>query len=221
MVKPGQLKIQGGRIKLDLPYQTNITMIDLLIERLNSLARPHTMPDLLEKRLKESAVICRFACGKYILRKGQVCNGTHFLVKGLARSYYSEGAKEVTSRLMQEGFIITSWLSFYQQEASLESIIAMEDCDTIFIPYSTINSLYDDFPIFNVIGRRQVEYSFSQSELRVQMLRGLSALERYSFFCRTHSSLLQRVPLKYIASYLGMSDETLSRIRSNYKKIAV
>lgn len=196
-------------------------MIDLLIERLNSLAHPHRMPEMLEMKIREAAVICQFSEGKNILRKGQICTGAHFLAKGVARSYYSEGSKQITSRLMEEGFIITSWLSFYKQENSMETIVAMENCDTIFISYKSINEFYDEFPIFNLIGRKQVEYSFCQSELRVQMLRGLTAIERYNFFCRIHASLLHRVPLKYIASYLGMSDETLSRIRSGHRRIAI
>lgn len=204
-----------------LSHKTNKIMIDLLINRLNDLAKPNQMPEALVKKITESAIIYSFASGKHILRKGQICNGAHFLVNGVARSYYSDKKKEITSRLMEEGFIITSWLSYYRQDTSMESIIAIENCDTIFLHYDNINSLYEEFPLFNIIGRKQVEFSFCQSELRVQMLRGLSAIDRYSFFCRVHPSLLQRVPLKYIASYLGMSDETLSRIRAGYKKIAV
>lgn len=196
-------------------------MIRLLIERLNGLAHPHTIPAALEEKISGSAIIYHFVAGQYILRQGQINNGAHFLVKGVARSYYTDKHKQITSRLMEEGFIVTSWLSFYQQEASRESIVALEDCETIFLSYADINSFYEEFPLFNLIGRKQVEHSFCQSELRVQMLRGLSAVDRYNFFCRVHASLLQRVPLKYIASYLGMSDETLSRIRAGYKKIAI
>ena len=94
----------------------------------------------------------------------------------------------------------------------------MEDCSTLFLGYEDINNLYDEFPVFNEIGRKQVEYSFYASEIRSQMLRGLSAEERYLLFCEKHPTLMARVPLKYIASYLGMTDVTLSRIRANFKK---
>lgn len=193
-------------------------MFNALIERLNGLVYPDQMPASLISRIRAVAESRNFAEGSLILRKGQVCNGAFFLDRGLARSYYLRENKEVTSRLMEEGFIITSWLSFYTQKPSHEYIVAMEDCETIFISHDEINALYKDFPLFNVIGRRQVEYSFCQAELRTQMLRGLTTVQRYGFFCENHPSLLQRVPLKYIASYLGMSDESLSRIRSGYRR---
>jgi CRP/FNR family transcriptional regulator, anaerobic regulatory protein len=185
---------------------------------LNRLAYPEEMQEDLVSRINLHARSQHFPEGSYVLKKGQVCNKAFFLAKGLARSYYMNQGKEVTSRLMEEGFIITSWLSFYSQQPSNEYIIAMEPCETLYLDFTDINKLYKEFSLFNIIGRKQVEHSFCQAELRTQMLRGLSAVQRYEYFCEKHDSLLQRVPLKYIASYLGMSDETISRIRSSYKK---
>lgn len=194
-------------------------MIQLLIERLMGIAYPLQMPDALIDRLNEIAECRFFDPGDFILRKGQVCSGAYFLAKGLARSYYIRENKQITSRLMEEGFIITSWQSFYRQQPSTEYIVTMEESATIFLNFRDIISLYEEYPVFNIIGRKQVEYSFYEAEARTQMLRGLSAVERYKFFCENYNSLLQRVPLKYIASYLGMSDETLSRIRAKYKPV--
>lgn len=193
-------------------------MVSDLLNRLNGLAQPSKINDDLAARITSEAEVRIFSEGDHILKKGQICVGAFFLVKGLARSYYIKDNKQITSRLMEEGFIITSWLSFYSQQPSNEYIIAMEDCETVYLDFNTINDLYVEFPVFNVIGRRQVEYSFCQAEIRTQMLRGLTAEQRYSLFCENNPSLLRRVPLKYIASYLGMSDETLSRIRAGYRK---
>lgn len=193
-------------------------MVEHLIERLNGLSYPDQMPENLMDSIRAASELRSFSEGNHILRKGQVCNGAFFLAKGLARSYYLNEEKEVTSRLMEEGFIITSWLSFYRQQPSHEYIIAMEPCETIFLSHRDINALYQEFPLFNIIGRKQVENSFCQAELRTQMLRGLTTAQRYEFFCENYPSLLKRVPLKYIASYLGMSDESLSRLRSAYRR---
>lgn len=193
-------------------------MVNDLLDRLNGLAQPWEINGELAFHITNKAEVRNFSEGDHILKKGQICTGAYFLVKGLARSYYITDNKQITSRLMEEGFIITSWLSFYRQQPSNEFIIAMEDCDTVYLGFNTINELYEKFPLFNIIGRRQVEYSFCQAEIRTQMLRGLTAEQRYRFFCDNNPSLLRRVPLKYIASYLGMSDETLSRIRAGYKK---
>lgn len=194
-------------------------MIQLLIERLKGIAYPLVMPDDLTRKLTDIAKCRFFEPGDYILRKGQVCSGAYFLAKGLARSYYIRENKQITSRLMEENFIITSWQSFYKQQPSNEYIITIEESATIFLNFRDIIALYEEYPVFNVIGRKQAEISFYEAEARTQMLRGLSAIERYKFFCENYSSLLQRVPLKHIASYLSMSDETLSRIRSKYKPL--
>ena len=193
-------------------------MVQLLIDRLNGLVIPDQMPEPLIQSIHAFSEVKTFSEGEHILRKGQVCHGAVFLAKGLARSYYLLEKKEVTSRLMEEGFIITSWLSFYRQQPSNEYIVAMEDCETVYLSFEDITRLYRDFPIFNVIGRKQVEYSFCQAEIRTQMFRGLTTVKRFEFFKENHPSLIQRVPLKYIASYLGMSDETLSRLRSAYRR---
>ncbi len=193
-------------------------MINNLLERLEGLAFPLLMPKELKQRISNISVIRHFEAGDFMLRKGQICSGAYFLGRGLARSYYMKEEKQVTSRLMEEGFIVTSWLSFYRQLPSSECIIAMEKCDTVYIRYEDIHTLYEEFPLFNIIGRKQVEYSFAQAEMRTQMLQGLTGVERYEYFQEKHPSLMERVPLKYIASYLGLSDETLSRIRGRYRE---
>lgn len=188
-----------------------------LIERLQCIVPYSKIPDHLIKEINKKSSLITFRAGEYILRKGDICYGVFFLTQGLARSYYRVGNKEITSRLMAEGSIITSWVSFFNQEPATECIIAMEECHTFFLLYSDINKLYEEFPIFNTIGRKHVECSFWMSELRTQQLRGLTAEERYNEFLKSDSELIDRVPLKYIASYLGMTDVTLSRIRKKRK----
>ena len=119
-------------------------MIQLLIERLMGIAYPLQMPDALIDRLNEIAECRFFDPGDFILRKGQVCSGAYFLAKGLARSYYIRENKQITSRLMEEGFIITSWQSFYRQQPSTEYIVTMEESATIFLNFRDIISLYEE-----------------------------------------------------------------------------
>lgn len=193
-------------------------MIRELISRLEELIIPDRLPPEMQQLLQEAAQPRFFKQGDYLLRRGEVCQGAHLLIRGLARSFYVNEDKEITSRLMENGFIITSWISFYTQHPASEFIVALEDSYTVYLQYKDIQQLYRKFPLFNEIGRKQVEYSFFKAEQRTQMLRGLSAAERYEKFCEMHPDLLRRVPLKYIASYLGMTDVTLSRLRGNYKR---
>ena len=172
----------------------------------------------LEKALEELAKIEQYNTGDFILHGGEICRKASLIVKGLFRSYYLNDGKDITSRFMDEGFIVTSWISYYTQQPSNEFIEALEPTTTISLDYYSIQKLYGNFPEFNIIGRKQTEYAFYLSEERTQMLRKHTAEEKYKFFLDNHPNLMQRVPLKYIATYLGMNEETLSRIRSKYHK---
>ena len=190
-------------------------MVDKLIEKLSSLA---PMSEPLTDKIRSVARIVNYKACEVILREGQTCSTACLVVKGLTRSYYINDGKDITSRFMEEGFIITSWPSYYTQKPGNEYIEALEDTTLACIDYADTQKLFADFPESNVIGRRQVEYAFYLSELRTQMLRKNTAEEKYKFFLENHSSLMQRVSLRHIATYLGMNEETLSRVRSKYHK---
>ena len=112
----------------------------------------------------------------------------------------------------------TSWISFYTQRPGNEYMQAVEDTLIISVSYHDIQKLYSEFPIFNTVVRKHLEYIFFLAEQRTQMLRKQTAEEKYQFFIKNHPTLIQRVPLRHIASYLGMNEETLSRVRSKIKK---
>ncbi|MBL7749440.1 MAG: Crp/Fnr family transcriptional regulator [Chitinophagaceae bacterium] len=190
-------------------------MVEKMIEKLNSLA---PMNEVLADRVRALAKITTFAAGELILREGQVCNRACLVVEGLTRSYYLNEGVDITSRFMEEGFIVTSWPSYYTQKPGNEFIEAMEDTSLACLNYSDIQQLYIDFPEFNINGRRQTEYAFYLSELRTLLLRKHTAEEKYKYFLHNHPTLMQRVALKHIATYLGMSEETLSRVRSRFHK---
>jgi CRP-like cAMP-binding protein len=190
-------------------------MIDKLLDRLNAL---YKMSDALSERVSELARISEHEAGSFILKEGQTCNDASLVVSGLVRSYYINEDKDITSRFMDEGFIVTSWISYYTRQPGNEFIETVEDTTLVSLSYSNIQSLYKEFPEFNIVGRKQVEYAFFLSEQRTQLLRKHTAEEKYKFFLDNHPTLLQRVPLKHIATYLGMNEETLSRVRSRYHR---
>jgi CRP-like cAMP-binding protein len=190
-------------------------MIDKLIDRLNSL---YKMSDPLCERVGELARITEHEAGTFILKEGQTCNDASLVVSGLVRSYYINEDKDITSRFMDEGFIVTSWISYYTRQPGNEFIETIEDTTLVSLSYNNIQLLYKEFPEFNIVGRRQVEYAFFLSEQRTQLLRKHTAEEKYKFFLDNHPTLLQRVSLKHIATYLGMNEETLSRVRSKYHR---
>ena len=190
-------------------------MIEKLIERLNGL---HPMGEALAQRVREITQIKSYPKKTILLKEGDINNNICLVIKGLARAYYLNNGKDITSRLMAEGFIITSWISFYTRKPGDEYIETVEDTILACSHYQDIQKLYEEFPEFNIIGRRQVEYSFYMSELRTRMLRKHTAEEKYKFFLENHPDLMQRVSLKHIATYLGMNEETLSRVRSKHHR---
>jgi CRP-like cAMP-binding protein len=190
-------------------------MIEKLLERLNAL---YAMDEELTQRVKAVAQISSYPKKTFILRDGEICDKACMVVEGLARAYYINEGRDITSRFMNEGFIITSWISYYQQTPGDEFIEVLEDTTLACIHYKDIQKLYADFPLFNIVGRKQTEYSLYQAELRTRMLRKHTAEEKYIFFLENHPDLINRVPLKHIATYLGMNEETFSRIRSKYHR---
>jgi CRP/FNR family transcriptional regulator, anaerobic regulatory protein len=190
-------------------------MIEKLLQRLNGL---HPMNELLTEKIRSIASITDHPRKTYVLQEGQVCKSACLVLEGLTRSYYVNEGREITSRFMDEGAIITSWMSYYEQRPGNEFIETLEDTVLACISYKDIQQLYREFPEFNIISRKQVEHAFYLAEKRTQMLRKHTAEEKYKFFIDNHPTLLQKVALKHIATYLGMSEETFSRIRSRYHK---
>ena len=190
-------------------------MIAKLIERLNEI---YPMGESLTQRIISVTKISTHPKKTVLLKEGDINTHVCMVISGLVRSYYMNEEKDITSRFMNEGFIITSWISFYTRKPGNEFLQTQEDTTLACVHYNDIQKLYDEFPEFNIIGRKQVEYSFYLSELRTRMLRKHTAEEKYKFFLENHPNIMQRVSLKHIASYLGMNEETLSRVRTQYHK---
>lgn len=148
-----------------------------------------------------------------LLRAGQTCDHVYFVINGLVRSYYIKDDEEVCSRFMDEQHIVISINSFYTRKPGYEFIEAVEDSTLARIHHDTLQKIYREHIEFNFIARVWTEHYCSMSEERLYLLRKQNTKERYLFFLENYPSLIQRLPLKYIASYLGMNLETLSRVR--------
>jgi CRP-like cAMP-binding protein len=150
----------------------------------------------------------------FLLREGDVCREIYFVTKGLLRCFYNKNEKDVSSWFMKEGDVVISVESFLKQTKSKENIQALEDCSLYYINYDELQLAYSNFSDFNSIGRILTEKYYLLSEQRLYSLRMQRASEKYLFLLNHFPQILLRVPLKYIASYLGITEETLSRIRA-------
>lgn len=157
------------------------------------------------------------APGEYFLREGKICRNIAFIEKGLLRLYYLSDGKEVTNCFCVENTITTSYKSLTTQQESDIAIQAIETSTLVILPYSGLQELYSKGLFWQQLGRLAVESELFVSESHNRFLRDFSATERYLQILENQKELLQRVPLNYLATYLQIAPETLSRIR---KKIS-
>jgi len=182
-----------------------------LLAYLNSIY-PLSQPaiEYLSENLKEVEISKK----EFILKRGRICYNIYFVQKGLLRCFYTKDDKEVNSWFMKENDVIFSVESFLNQVPSYENIQTLEDSLLYYIDYAELQYLYNHCPEFNFIGRVVTEKYYKLSEQRLYSLRMQKAFEKYNFIMNHFPQIILRVPSKYIASYLGITEETLSRIRA-------
>lgn len=168
----------------------------------------------LQNAIVSKFKLLMFAKNDHILNKGEVCKGIYFIEKGCCRTYISKNNKEITTTFRIEGSITCSSYSYLTQTPSNECIQALEDTTCYFISHKSIHTLLETFVEFNIYVRKIYESLFIHEVNLLNSIRTLSALERYDLFMKESPKILQRVPLGHLASFLGMSQETLSRMRS-------
>lgn len=154
-----------------------------------------------------------------LLKPGSVADHLYFIVKGVIQGYFKDDGKQITTWINEENEIVGSIRTLGTTEPCKEYLQALEDCELIALPLAFTEYIFENYPETNFIGRRLWEYNYRGAEDRAFICRITNAEKKYKHFMKTKSSLVNRVSLKYIASYLGMTLETLSRIRSRQKKV--
>ena len=154
--------------------------------------------------------------GQFLLRSGDRCNDLYFVERGLLRGFYFDDEREITNWLAIDGEFATSFYSFVARTQCFESIEVLEASDLLQITYDDLQKLYKDYPETERIGRILTENYYVKLDGRILGLQFKTAKERYQQLLVNNPVLLQRAPLGYIASYLGITQETLSRIRAQY-----
>ena len=182
-----------------------------LITYLNSI---HPLSDGANTYLIKNLKLFEIEKKQFLLKDGHVCKNIYFVNKGLLRCFYIKNDKEVNSWFMKEGDVIISVESFFTQTVSYENIQALEDSVLYFISFEELQFMYKNFLEFNFVGRILTEKYYKLSEQRLYSLRMQRASEKYRFLMSHFPQIIQRVPCKYIASYLSITEETLSRIRA-------
>lgn len=173
----------------------------------------YPLSDRTREELEKVFEIITVPKNTLLLRAGEVCNYMNLVLKGMIRVYYYVDGKEITSRLMSEGYFITSYISYFTRKPGQEFMEAYEDAVLARVSVENAQRIYREFPEFNYTVRVLTEYSFYLSEERTVAIRATSAEERFRFFMERHPELLNRVASRHIASYLGITEETFSRVK--------
>lgn len=182
-----------------------------LILRVN---RSHKLSQTAQEALLTKLNKAEIEKEAHLLEEGQVCHKLYFIENGCVRSYYHLDGKEITHWFGFENDFVTSFLSFIDRAPSREFIQVVDNLSAWTITRGDLYELYDQFPEIERLGRIICEQYYHRLEERYVSGQFKTATQRYEELLESHKHILQRIPLGQIASYLGISQETLSRIRA-------
>ena len=170
----------------------------------------HEELDLLESIL----VPLKYGKNEMILREGETCTNIYWVVKGLVRQFYFKNGKEVTEYMATESSIVMCIESLFLEQPTHLQIKAIEPSFLIALPKADLEAVAMKSVKIQILYRKILEESLILSQIHADMLRFESAQDRYQKLIKRQPQLVLRAPLVYIASYLQMTPETLSRVRT-------
>jgi CRP-like cAMP-binding protein len=157
--------------------------------------------------------------GTFLIEEGKVCNISHFIADGCARMYtYDMDGNDVTTMIFSNAMFANDFHSFFKRTPALESLITMSDCETFYLSFEELQHNFHTIPEFREFGRMMlINGSFTLKQRMLSMIKQ-SGEQRYAYLMETHPEIFQHIPLKNIATYLGVTDTSLSRIRRDFMR---
>lgn len=179
-----------------------------LARRYSTMA--HDELDILESIL----VPMKFARGEKVVESGDVSDAIYYVERGMVREFYFKNNKSVTEYLAADGTIVMSIESLFREEPSKLVIEALEPTLVYALPKKRLEEVALHNLNIQILYRKILEESLIISQRRADLLRFESAKDRYLKLCKLNPKVIMKAPLVYVASYLQMTPETLSRVRS-------
>ncbi len=172
------------------------------------------LSDPLKEELAKRVVPKTFKKGDLLHHADKICKTSYFIQKGLLRTYFIKEEKEISEYFCSQGEWVNSPRSFMQRKVDIYYIDAIENTDAFCLHINDLGFLLDNFPEMERYSRLSMGTIFGHLLERVTSLRFTTAKEKYDHFCSTYQDIYARIPLGMIATYLGIAQETLSRIRA-------
>lgn len=171
----------------------------------------HDELDILESIL----VPMKFAKGDMILKEGEVCRCIYFIDKGLVRQFYIKHGKDVTEHLGDDHSVFMCIESLFKEVPTQLQVEALEPCMIYALPKDRLERVALHNVNIQILYRKILEESLILSQVHADLVRFETAQNRYRRMCKLYPQVVLRAPLLFIASYLQMTPETLSRVRAS------
>ena len=171
----------------------------------------HDELDVLESIL----VPMKFAKGQMILSEGEVCKHVYYIERGLIRQFYFKNVEQITEHLGEDRSIFMCIESLFREEPTKLQVEALEPTWVYALPKQKLEQVALHNVNIQILYRKILEESLITSQVHADLVRFETAQARYKRMCKLSPQVILRAPLVYIASYLQMTPETLSRVRSS------
>ena len=171
----------------------------------------HDELDVLEIIL----VPMKFAKGQMILSEGETCRHFYYIERGLIRQFYFKNGKQITEHLGEDRTIFMCIESLFREEPTRLQVEALEPTQVYALPKQKLEQVALHNVNIQILYRKILEESLITSQIHADLVRFETAQARYKRMCKLNPQVVLRAPLAYIASYLQMTPETLSRVRSS------
>lgn len=171
----------------------------------------HDELDVLESILEPM----RYAKGDMIIREGEICEHIYYIERGLVRQFYFKHGKQITEHLGEDHSVFMCIESLFREEPTRIQVEALEPTVVYGLPKHRLEEVAIRNVNIQMLYRKILEESLIISQVHADLVRFETAQARYKMMCKLWPQVVLRAPLVYIASYLQMTPETLSRVRSS------
>ena len=179
------------------------------------LARKYSTMTHEELDTLESILVpMKFAKGEMILKEGEVCENIYYIEHGLVRQFYFKNGKQITEHLGEDRTVFMCIESLFREEATKLQVEAIEPTTVYALPKLRLEQVALHNVNIQILYRKILEESLIISQVHADLVRFETAQDRYKKMCKLSPQVILRAPLVYIASYLQMTPDTLSRVRA-------